>query len=196
MKRKIKIFLVLTTIFMFGFALLGFMPKADALTFLKTEYIDIEGDLEETNLLGGIKLYKQKIKSYYDGITDPSTPKYEYYGSTVQWVDLPASSEEVKMVTWSQGTKHSFKASRTTLTAKDWEEAHPGWIVLAAVNGDFFQINSTYEANGLMIQDTDVIRAYQHGPASWIGESYGALTWDKDNNFKEGLPSLSRTMSL
>ena len=71
MKRRIKIFLVLTTIFMFGFALLGFMPKADALTFLKTEYIDIEGDLEETNLLGGIKLYKQKIKSYYDGITDP-----------------------------------------------------------------------------------------------------------------------------
>lgn len=196
MNRKIKISFILTITLVLGFAILGFMPKTNALTLLKSDYIDLEGDLEETNLLGGIKLYKQKFKSYYDGILDPSTPKYEYYGSTVQWVDLPASSEEVKMVTWSQGTKHSFKASRTTLTAKDWEENHPGWIVLAAVNGDFFQINSTYEANGLMIQDTDVIRAYQHGPASWIGESYGALTWDKDNNFKEGLPTVSTTMSL
>ena len=196
MNKKIKLTYLIAMALVLSFAILGFIPKAEALSYLKSDYVHIEGELEESYLPGGVKLYKQKIKSYYDGITDPSTPKYEYYGSTVQWVDLPASSTEVKMVTWSQGTIHSFKASRTTLTAKDWEEQHPGWIVVAAVNGDFFQINSTYEANGLMIQDTDVIRAYQHGPASWIGESYGALTWDKDNNFREGLPSLSTTMSL
>ena len=195
--RKIKITYLLTMMFIVASALAIILPtvKAESLTKL-SDYIDAVGEREETDLLGGVKLYKQRIKSYYDGITDPTVKGYEYAGNTVQWVDLPATSEEVKMVVWSQGTKHSFKSSRTTLTAKDWEEQHPGWIVIAAVNGDFFQINSTFEANGLMIQDTDVIRAYQHGPASWIGESYGALTWDKDNNFKEGLPTVSNTMSL
>ena len=195
--KKIKITYLITMMFIVASALAIILPtvKADSVTKL-SDYIDAVGEREETDLLGGVKLYKQRIKSYYDGITDPTVKGYEYAGNTVQWVDLPATSEEVKMVVWSQGTKHSFKSSRTTLTAKDWEEQHPGWIVIAAVNGDFFQINSTFEANGLMIQDTDVIRAYQHGPASWIGESYGALTWDKDNNFKEGLPTVSNTMSL
>ena len=29
--------------------------------------------------------------------------------------------------------------------AANFEKENPGWIVVAAVNGDFFQINSTYE---------------------------------------------------
>ncbi len=195
--KKIKTTYLLAMMFIVASALAIMLPtvKADSITKL-SDYIDAVGEREETDLLGGVKLYKQRLKSYFDGITDPTVKGYEYAGNTVQWVDLPATSEEVKMVVWSQGTDHGFKSSRTTLTAKDWEEKHPGWIVVAAINGDFFHINTTYEALGLMVQDTDVIRPFQQGPSSWVGEYDGVLAWDKDNNFMEGFPQVSTTMSL
>ena len=197
MKRKLRISYLIVVSFLLCFALISFLPnvKASEGVWL-SDYIEAYGEREETDLLGGVKLYKQKFKSYYDGITDTFNNKYEFAGSTVQWVDLPATSEEVKMVVWSQGTTHGFKASRTTLTAKHWEDTHPGWIVVAAINGDFFNINSTYEALGLMVQDGDVIRAHNHVPSSWIGEDDGVLAWDADNNLHIGFPTVSKTLSL
>ena len=195
--KKIKVSYLIFLSFILLCAMVTLLPAVNAEKGVKlSDYVEAFGEREETDLLGGVKLYKQRFKSYYDGITNPATPKYEYYGSTVQWVDLPATSEEVKMVVWSQGTKHGFKSSRTTLTAKDWEEAHPGWIVVAAVNGDFFNINSTYEALGLMVQDGDVIRPFQQGPSSWIGENDGVLAWDANNKLYEGFPQVSNTLTL
>ena len=197
MKRKLKISYLLVISSLLCFALISLIPSVKASDGVwLSDYIEAHGEKEETDLLGGVKLYKQKFKSYYDGITTPGTPKYEFYGSTVQWVDLPATSDEVKMVVWSQGTDHNFKSSRTTLTAKHWEEKHPGWIVVAAINGDFFNINSTYEALGLMVQDGDVIRAHNHVPSSWVGEDDGVLAWDADNNLYQGFPTISNKLSL
>ena len=195
--KKIKISYLIFLSFALICTMITLLPAVNAEKgVMLSDYIEAFGEREETDLLGGVKLYKQKFKSYYDGITNPATPRYEYYGSTAQWVDLPATSEEVKMVVWSQGTTHGFKGSRTTLTAKDWEEKHPGWIVLAAINGDFFNIDSTYEALGLMVQDGDVIRPYQHGPSSWIGENEGVLAWDANNKLYEGFPQVSNTLTL
>lgn len=202
MKRKLKIIYSIFMFIMLIGAIFSLVPIVRAasdnneIEVKLSDYITSVGERETTQLVGGVTLYKQRIKSYYDGILNPSTPKYEFDSSTVQWVDLPASSEEVKMVVWSHGSDHEFKSSKTTLTAKDWEKKHPGWIVVAAVNGDFFNINSTYEPLGLNVQDGDVVRPFQHGPNGNYADCDGIIGWDKNNNFIEGFPTVSNQMTL
>ena len=193
-KIKIQIFVCLVALCI---SVLALMPlgKAQAAEML-SPYVEALSERTESDLMGGVKLYQQKIRSYYDGITDPKTNGYSYDASTVQWVDLASDNEAVKIVTWSEGTKHAYKSSRTTLTAKHYEKTHPGWIVVAAVNGDFFRISDTFEAINLMVQDSDVIRPHQAYQTSSIGTDCGVLGWTANNEFLNGFPTVSNTLTL
>lgn len=198
MKRKIKIIYLFIITLLVSFCLFNVFKfdKVNASNKL-SEHMEAITEREETDLLGGVKLYKQSVRSYWDGISDKTMAGYKGLNeSTVQWVDLPGNNEEVKIVTWSQGTEHGFRSSTVRYTAEDYEKKHPGWVVVAAVNGDFFQINSTYEALGLMVQDGDVIRAHQQYQDSTPEQSDGVLGWDDENNFYVGYPQVSTTLTL
>ena len=60
--KKIKITYLITMMFIVASALAIILPtvKADSVTKL-SDYIDAVGEREETDLLGGVKLYKQRI---------------------------------------------------------------------------------------------------------------------------------------
>ena len=123
---------------------------------VKSDYAKAISDLQTTELMGGVTLYKQQIETLYNGITDKSNPKYKWNPHTVQWVDLPATSENVNVVVWTDGGKHGWASSTVRNTAKDFEEKNPGWIVLAAVNGDFFDINGSKEPTNISVQNGEV----------------------------------------
>lgn len=173
MKKGLK---KLISLFLLGFLLVGLFQfskveaqKGDLAGEEKSEYATAISDLQTTELMGGVTLYKQQIKTLYNGINDPSNKKYKWNPHTVQWVDLPATSENMSVVVWTDGGKNSWASSTVRNTAKDFEEKNPGWIVVAAVNGDFFDINGSKEPTNISVQN---------------GQVYQPVTL---NNYRKGL---------
>ena len=92
--------------------------KGDQAGEEKSEYAVAISDLQTTELMGGVTLYKQQIKTLFNGITDTSNKKYAWNPHTVQWVDLPATSENINVVVWTDGGKHSWASS--TVRKESW----------------------------------------------------------------------------
>lgn len=173
MKKGLK---KLISLFLLSFLLVGLFQfskveaaKGDLAGEEKSEYATAISDLQTTELMGGVTLYKQQIETLYNGINDPSNKKYKWNPHTVQWVDLPATSENVSVVVWTDGGKNGWASSTVRNTAKDFEEKNPGWIVVAAVNGDFFDINGSKEPTNISVQN---------------GQVYQPVTL---NNYRKGL---------
>lgn len=141
----------------------------------KSDYAVAISDLQKTELVGGVKLYKQAIKSLYNGITDKTNKKYAWNNHTVQWVDLPASTENVSVVVWTKGTENGWASATVRTTAMDFEKKNPGWIVVAAVNGDFFDIEGTKEPTNISVQMGDV---YQPIALNTIRKGIGFNSYD------------------
>ena len=140
-----------------------------------SNYVKTVTDLETTDVGGGVTLYEQKLSSLLNG--DPGKTFYEHY---VQWVDLKSYNENgIKIVTWTNQSADSWTATTTRGCAMDWERHHPGWIVLAGINGDFFQNSGTitWEPTNNFMADGDMYRA-DIQPNS----SYRAVLGFTDNN--------------
>lgn len=76
----------------------------------------------------------------YGGLTETITPN-KYYPQKISLLQVP-SSKEIKITTWA-----NLKNNRWTLTTvkgliNNYESSNPGWKVVAAINGDFFDINA------------------------------------------------------
>ncbi|MGD9605284.1 MAG: phosphodiester glycosidase family protein [Bacilli bacterium] len=74
-----------------------------------------------------------------------------FYPQQINVLEVP-SSQELRITNWG-----NFNGNRWTLTTvkgliSDYESKHPGWKVVAAINGDFFDIggkgNLPYQTNG------------------------------------------------
>ena len=105
-----------------------------AATNTNSEYVNTVTDLKTTDLMGGVTLYEQKMTSLLNG--DKQKAFQEHF---VQWVDLASySNANVKLVTWTKQSMDNWTAATTKVCALDWEKNHPGWIVIAGTNGDFF----------------------------------------------------------
>lgn len=189
--RKLSIG-ILVVCLMFVFSLISSKVVVEAGIENDTKLSDYAyrvGELETRELMGGVTLYKEKLKTVYNGIDNgdynQSSGKYCLGHNTVQWVDLPKASEDVKVIVWSEGTENGWKSSTVRNTARHYEETHPGWIVVAAVNGDGFQINSTYEPNNIHVQEGDVIQPRN---------SVIPIGWQSDNTPIIGGAQLSNTL--
>ncbi|MGM9898991.1 MAG: phosphodiester glycosidase family protein, partial [Bacilli bacterium] len=185
-------FLTLLFVFVLGFVCSSKLNvfASDDETVL-SDYAIRVGELETRNLMGGVTLYKERVKSIYNGIdtgdNDPNSAKYRYTHGTVQWVDLPRLSEDVRVVSWSKGTQDGWTSSTVRTTALDFEAKNPGWIVVAAVNGDSFDINGTKEPTKLHVQDGSVYQPV-------VG--YTQIGWQDDNSPIIGGATLSSNMFL
>ena len=181
--KKISLF-ILAIVFVATFAFISSnsvkIQASDEETVL-SEYAVRVGELEQRNLMGGVTLYKERVKTIKNGIdsgiNDELDKNYRYGHNTVQWVDLPKTSEDVKVVVWSEGTANGWASSTVRNTAMHYEETHPGWIVVAAVNGDGFDINGTKQPNNIHVQEGDVLQTSM---------SPIQIGWEDDNTPKFG----------
>ena len=87
----------------------------------ESDYVINRSKVSVDYIKGGGTVYKQAADTYYDGYLDPTSKYYKCAPQTYQWVEMPASSGDVKTVVWSHGSIDGFKASTTTLTAKNYE---------------------------------------------------------------------------
>ncbi len=134
-------------------------------------------EILETNiLLGGVKHTKYSAQSSFP---KASTDEYgeetiinEYCPQSVNVLTVP-SSKEVKIVSWTYKSDASpDKWTKKTVTdlAKNYEQSNPGWSVIAAVNGEFFDINANgsygylpYQTMGPIKSNGETLKPYNMG---------------------------------
>ena len=75
----------------------------------------------------------------------------KYYDQIVNILEVP-SSESVRITSWANLNGHRWTLTTVRGLIADYESKHPGWKVIAAINGDFFDIggagNLPYQTNG------------------------------------------------
>lgn len=168
--KKITLLLTLMALFVVIFSVKGSVLAA---TNTSSPYVNTVSDLETTDLIGGANLYYQKMSSLLNG--DSAKIFYEHH---VQWVDLNSYNEGIKVVTWTKQTEDSWSAATTRACAEDWEKHHPGWIVVAGVNGDFFQNSDkiTWEPTNNFMADGNMFRA------DYVNNGYRKVIGITDDN--------------
>lgn len=108
----------------------------------------VEETITNNNLPYGIKHYTDLGMTSTDVATsmieedgvfqmEPNT----FYSQQVNVLEVP-STEGVKLVNWSDFSNHIWNRRTVKEMALDYEEKNPGWKVIGAINGDFFDINS------------------------------------------------------
>ncbi len=131
-----------------------------------SKYAKEISEAQKWQLEGQVELVKQEIATVYNGsLTEPLL----YNNHTVQWLSV-GSESAVKPVVWSAGTAEGWQAKTLTKMVEDYETSHPGYIVVGAINGDFFDnsVGGTGEPTNFHVQEGDVLRAAAPG-ASYRG---------------------------
>ena len=84
----------------------------------------------------------------------------------VNYLEVPTSSV-MKVVNWTYSSTSGWTTQTLTKLAEDYEANNPGWVVLAGINGDFFDINSTKplpkQTTGASVNNGEVVRAVSSG---------------------------------
>src|SRR5690554_6596776 len=85
----------------------------------------------ESNQLGyGIKQFTDLAQTIRDS---------NFYDQQVNVMEVPASSG-VKIVSYANLSDHKWTKTTVRNFARRYEQENPGWRVVGAVNGDFFDI--------------------------------------------------------
>ena len=128
--------------------------------------------VEENLLFGGIKHTKYNAESSYTRNTEDKyigkTTANQFYAQSVNTLEIP-NNGKAKVVQWTYlPSSSTFGWTLTTVTkmASNYELYNPGYKVIAAINGDFFDIESKASygpllktTRGVGVSDGEVIRA-------------------------------------
>lgn len=91
------------------------------------------------------------------------------YPQQVNFLEVP-SSKDVKITTWANLNNHIWTLTTVKNLIKDYEKHNPGWKVIAAINGDFFDINAKnnypYQTSGAMVSGGEY---YQTSTGNLVG---------------------------
>ncbi len=153
-----------------------------------SQYAKEIGEAEKWTLDGNVELTKQNITTVYNGVTGATQA---WNNHTVQWLSVPKNNTAIQTVVWSDGEIEEWNASNVEKTAKDYEASHPGYIVVGAVNGDFFYIDDTQEPLNYHVQEGDVLRTAWDGDPNW-----GVIGFKQSKDYVVGLPARSASMYL
>ena len=127
--RKIFIFVFVLAVFLFGISYAKIeLNAANEASFT------VSSTLTTKQLLYGVT-YKS-----VDGLsnTGGSTTKVK---QVCNYVEIP-SVEGLVVTSWANMDPYKWNMSHVNAVAKDYEAKHPGYKVIAATNGDFYDINA------------------------------------------------------
>lgn len=171
MKIYKKIFFV-SFIFLFTICFYNISLKAEESSVEKIYYED--SIIEKNELPGGV--LHTKIKGYSQ-VTDQSSIENgakeagygsskplelnKYYSQQLNVLEIPNESD-VQLIPWGVVSNGQWTLAKVTQMAEDYESANPGWKVVAAINGDFFDINGKnnlrYTPSGSMKVNGDLYK--------------------------------------
>ena len=174
--KKISIFLLLVLSL---FVLSANFVVAEELDeeFAGARYL--ESEIVETNSLpygvNHIRVHGQtstSISGYdADGIGSGKEPVVpgQLYDQQVNVMEVP-KEENVRITTWAYLHNHKWTLNSVRALITDYEANNPGWKVVGAINGDFFDINGNgnlpYQTNGSLVSGGEF---YKTTSGSMIG---------------------------
>lgn len=166
-----------------------FMMQVLANTSAANDRVVALSDRTTKNVTDNLTITSQQLKTLGNGKAY-STDENDWNPHTIHWADFDPSSE-MKVVTYSGDNADKWKTLTTKQAAIKWEANNPGWIVVAGINGDFFDINSTGQPTGNFMQSGDMYRAQTAGEVQ-----RKTIGWNADGSVIVGDPTISTTMSL
>ena len=103
-------------------------------------YYELMCGVKETTYIGSTSTVLSGDVDGYSGITGDIIPN-EYYAQNVHVLEVP-SRTDVVVVPWANLNGHKWSLTTVKGLIANFEEHNPGYKVIAAVNGDFFDINA------------------------------------------------------
>ena len=148
MKTKIKNLIIILLLF----SVLFIIPvKVDAAGPVKkgdkvTKNVTAKTDAINQELWTGITLERMGIDTLRLGSVASTDENlvYSWDYNAVIAANMPA----IKIASWGMPAKIGYKQGTTAQIAKNYESTHPGYMVIAAINGDFFANTSYKSSNG------------------------------------------------
>jgi len=117
----------------------------------------------------------------------------QLYPQKVNVLEVP-STQNVKIIPWALTNNSAWSLATVTNMAKNFELTNPGWRVIAAVNGDFFDIggrgNLPYQPSGAMLSDGEMFRSTSSG------STVGFITDGGPTSIIGGKPTKSANIML
>lgn len=88
----------------------------------------------------------------------------ELQPQSINVLEIP-SDEEVKIVNWTFSNSAGWTTQTVRAMANDFENKNPGWVVIAAINGDFFDIGGDnkilpYQTGGVTVSKGETYRPF------------------------------------
>lgn len=175
------LFMFLTVLVLLGISKLNIVATEQSPIYYEDEVLEVN------DLPGGVK--HTKLKGYSQ-VTNPdliaagateagygsSIPLVmnKYYSQQLNILEIP-NEAKTKLVPWGVVKNGLWSLATVELMAKDYEESNPGWKVVAAINGDFFDINGNnnlrYTPSGSMMVDGDLYKVNTGWPMLGINNS-------------------------
>ena len=179
MKRIIKLCFSLALITLLSFTII---IKASVEDFSSLDVVKKSSVATDQELDAGVKLYQVNTTAYNDGIIDEA--RLNDY--VVSWLDY-GNNPSVRIVNWTSDFIEDWGGGRATVLAQKYEETHPGYLVVGAINGDFFHITENDEVVNLSMQEGEMLKPYVMDA---LGS--GVIGWTYDGKIVSGIPSLTK----
>lgn len=194
MKKQIllkKILFSLMVVLMFPlFTVNAYTPKD--LSMYAKEINEAKKQIVE----GGVEVKEQQIATVFNGVISEKTV---WNNHTVDYVTTPKDNTTIKPVVWSAGTKEDWAPKTVFEIAADYEATHPGYVVVGAINGDFYYNkeveglnDKTFEPCNYHVQEGDVLRAAYYSD----DVNFGLLGFNDGSDYGYGAPKKSSSMYL
>ena len=179
------------SLFILSFVLVFSFFAKISLSAASSDYKEAR-EAETKNVFGSMTANTQRIETINNGTQDTSSTKYFWNNHTVHWVDFDPSND-VKVVTYSGSNQDKWKQMTTRQAAADWEKNNPGWIVVAGINGDFFENSgaTTYQPTNNFMQGGDMYRAEKSSASNRF-----TIGWKDDGSVIVGDPAVSSDIYL
>ena len=165
--------------------------KSHVFAKIESNYVKPIEEVVTSKIDSRVTLHKEIVQTLFNG----DTTKGEWNANTVQWVECNLNNtNSYQTVVYGPNSTDYWSLKEPTLLAKEYEKSHPGWIVLAGVNGDFYKDASstnTKEPTNVFVQEGWVLR-----PNGISAEHRGVFGINGDGHYQMGLPTVDGTMSL
>lgn len=150
-KTMTKRLVSFTLILMFAFVSFIKVEAAEKTTSI-TKNVTMVGDAVTGSLWNGVNYERMHVKSERLGSIISTEVGLVYSWDAVSVI--ADSNPAIKVASWgiTNNVKQGYKQGTTTQIAEDYELTHPGYTVLAAINGDFFANASYTTSSGVNMQ--------------------------------------------
>lgn len=113
----------------------------------------------------------------YSGITAPLIPN-QYYLQQISLLEIPSISDAM-ITSWANWGGHRWTLTTVKGLINNYEKNNPGWKVIAAINGDFFDIsangNLPYQTNSVVVSNGNYYKVTGSGSVAFPNDGTGVI---------------------